>query len=189
MILDELLEVKIAPITISHGGDRVKVDTLALKHPTPMMAKYTFKMRSYFVRMQKEAEKALLGALNPESLKEMQTIALQSGTEVKATHKEYADGDPESRESKLAEIAESEKHYMALTNSCVEVDFNAMINDFGTMLLDNKRCHIRCNEDGATEDLEPLTINIWSDLIDPQDRLEATIRYCCFFGLTSNTRS
>jgi len=197
MILDESLEVKISPITITDTskGEKVEVDTLILKHPTPMMAKHTFKMRSYFIRMMKESEKALMGNMSKDAAEAMIAAAMQekqkmqAGIEVKALHKEYADDAQGGRDSKLKEVAETEKHFLALTNSCVDVDFNAMINDFGKMLLDNKRCHIRCNEEGASEALEPLTVNIWTDLIDPQDRLEAAVKYCSFFGLTSNTRS
>lgn len=196
MILDETLKIKIEPVTVTDTskGAKVQVDTLVFKHPTPLMAKYTFRMRTYFVKMQKESEKALLGNMSKEAAQELIALAmqhnetLQAAPAVGALHKDYSDDKEDTRDAKLKKIAEMEKRFMAMVNECVDVDFFAMTSDFGKMILDNKRCFLQCSADGDPDVLEPLTQNVWTDTIDPQDRLEAAVKYCCFFGLTSNTR-
>ena len=193
MILDENLVVKISPISISHKGEKVTVDKLVFKHPTPMMAKDSFKMCKYFTQMKKETEKALMGNLSKEAAQEFIALAaqheetLQPGGEVEALHKEYADGNEVSREDKLKEIAKLEKGIFTMVDSCDGVDFFAMTSDFGKMVLNNKRCLIQCNDDDGADDLEMLTQNIWNDQIFYTDRLKVAIKYCCFFDLTSNT--
>ena len=196
MILDENLKVKISPITITDTskGEKVQVDTLVFKNPTPMMAKDTFKMRTYFVKMQKESEKAILGNMSAEAAKEFIALAqqhketLQAGSPVEALHKDYSDDNEDFRDAKLKKIADMEEAFMQMVDMCVDVNFFDMTTDFGKMILNNKRCFIQCNADGDSDKLEPLTQNVWVDQVDPLDRLKAAVKYCCFFGLTSNTR-
>lgn len=195
MILDENLVVPIEPITISHKGEKVTVKNLILKHPTPSMAKDTFKMRRYFVAMQKESEKAVLGSMSPEAAKELIALAeqqrtkLEAGDKVESLHKEYSDDNEQSRDGKIAEIAKMETGFMQMLDMCEGVDFYAMTVDFGKMLLSNKRCSFQCNEEGEPDDFELMKSgSVWTDQIDPRDRLEAAVKYCCFFGLTSNSR-
>lgn len=189
MILDETLEIKISPITISHKGDNVKVDTLELNHPLPSMAKQTYKLRRFFVQMGNESQE-ILSKMGGDALRELveegrkQKEALEAGKEVLALHEEYKEDDPENRDAKLKDIDILVVGYMQMVNTCVDVDFYKMITIFGKLLLDNQLCVLKCGDSSQI-----LTNHIWEQQIEPDDRLKATVRYCCFFGLISNAQS
>lgn len=189
MILDENMEMEIIPIKISYDGDFAEVTTLVFDHPLPTMAKSTFKMRQFFIKIQNESQKVIF-SMEGGALKELveegrkQKEVLTAGEEVKALHEEYADGSPEAKEAKLKEIEALIEGFMQMINMCEEVDFYKMTVVFGRLILDNKRCKLK-----RGEDLVPLTETIWEQQIVPTDRLKAAVRYCCFFGLTSNAQS
>ena len=189
MILDEKLTVEISPIKVSHGGNMVEVNELVFTHPTPSMAQATFKMRRHFTAIQKEGQKVLM-AMDSDVLRSLvaegreisDAKKLQAGSVVEPMSKEYAVDSPEAREKKLEEIKVMESGFMEMLDMC-DLDYFKMTVDFGNMIVKTKRCKLSCG------DIEvPLTDLIWTSDIDPLDRLKAAVKYCCFFGLTSNTR-
>ena len=183
MILDENFEAKISPVRISHAGDFAIVDTLEFRPPQPRMAKSMFLMRKYFTQIQKDALKAVASMQGVQEVAQQYT-SLEAGEPVKATYEEYKDGDPEARESKIKSIEDMISGFNQAVDMCDSVDLFQFTEDFGKMVITDKRCVLKLEEG-----MEPLTAGIWSQQIQPDDRLKLAIRYCCFFGLTSSTLS
>jgi len=192
MILDESMTMSIPEMEISCKGNFIKVDTLTFKHPLPTMAKYTFKMRKYFTQISTEGQK-VLDSFGGDELRQIiedrenAKAELTAGSETEAIHEKFADDAPVSREDRLKEIEDLVDAFKQMVNLCTGVDLYQMTEDFGAMILNTKRCGL-CNKDMVEGEFEPLSITVWNQHIQEVDRLEAAIRYCCFFGLTSNTR-
>lgn len=190
MILDENLKMDIKTpvrvVPVGNGGEVVAADEFEFKRPTPQMARDTFGLVKYFTKMQRGISKFLAETTNIEEAAEQ--AQLRAGSVVEAVHKEYADDNPEAREAKLKEIQESVDGYHQMLNLCDDLDVYQMTADFGKMVVNNKRCVLRCKKGQESESPVPLSTHIWEHQIEPKDRLDAVIRYCCFFGLTSSTQ-
>ena len=191
MILDDAMEAKLArPVKVSHAGDFITVDTLVFEPPGPQMAREEVQMTRYFNEMQKEGLLFAAATAGSEGMREAVEEHQQqskAGVPIEAAHKEYADGSEEDRAAKLEEIEKAVKSFSGLLDLCTGIDFYKMTLDFGKMIVNNKRCKLKGkNADGADAE-EMLTTHIWEQQIYLKDRLALTIRYCCFFGLTSSS--
>lgn len=188
MILDETMDFELeSKIRISTGGDFAESNVLRFKPPTPLMAQDTFKLRRYFGRMQKDFLAFTAGLEGTEKLKESaEQVKLQAGGTVEAIHKEFA--DDADRDALLADIDDAYNNFMEILDICENVDFYQLTVDFGKMVENHRRCFIVHKDASGSEVLVPMTTTLWNQKIDPEDRLAVAIRYCCFFGLTSNTR-
>lgn len=194
MILDEPMEVGLSrPVKVSHAGDFVTVDTLVFEPPSPQMAREEDKMLRYFNSMQKEVAKFAADTAGPEAMQEAvaakaeAAAAEAAGSEITALHKEYKDGDPEAKAEKLKQIEAETKAFLGFLDICTGVDFYQMSADFGKMVVNNKRCTLKGKNSEGAEVKVVMTAHIWEQQMYRKDRLNATIRYCCFFGLTSST--
>jgi hypothetical protein len=184
MIIDEPVVMAIQPIKVSCGGKFLDADKLVMSPPKPRMAKHVFKMRKYFTSIQKEGLKSLTEMLDQETFKEQvqaKQLQLEAGDKTKAIHEEFADDSPD-KEAKLAKIEATIEGLAHMITICEKVDLYQMTYDFGRLLLDNELCKLK----GDGDDSPYLNSDIWEGQIQPQDRLDAAVRYCCFFGLTSS---
>ena len=187
MILDEALEYDIIkPFKISSGGDFVQATKLELLPPTPQMARDTFKLNNYFSAMNKEVAAFAASMADTESIQEARAQQIVSGAPVESIHVVYKDGDPAAKDSKLKEIEAEVKQIASYLSMCEKIDLYAMVTDFGKMVTYNRKCFVKALSDSGSEVSEPLTMGLWENNIEAKDRLQATIRYCCFFGLTSS---
>lgn len=181
MILDEPMVMPLSkPIKVSFNGDDAIVDSIEFKPPFPHMAKDTFKMKRYFNQIQKEAM-SFASSINQTS-KEAATQQLHAGDPIKAVHESYKDGDEQSKQDKLADIEETIEGFTQLLVMCNTVDLYQMTVDFGKMVI----AHNRCNLKGEGSISVIMTSSLWEQNVQPDDRLIAAIRYCCFFGLVSS---
>lgn len=188
MIIDEPIVMSIPPMQVSCGGDFIQVTSMEMTPPSPSMAKDTFKMRKYFTKIQKEGMQALSALAGQDELRqqveEQKALELQAGDPVEKLHEEYADNAPDKKQ-KLADLEKTVAGFSELIGLCEEVDLYQMTVDFRKLLISNTRCVlIQDPKDGQGR--EPLSAHVWENQIDPQDRLNAAVRYCCFFGLISN---
>lgn len=188
MILDESMKMKLGtPVKFSSSGDFAKGDTLIFEHPRPDMARDTYKMNQYFAQIQREGAKAfaeMAGAKSQEMVDQV-SAKLEAGTNITALHEEYKDGDPEAKKVKLQKIEEEFKGFSVILGMCGELDLYKMTTDFGKMIVSGDRCKVKGLNSEGTEAIENLSFTLWDQVIDTQDRVEAMLRYCCFFGLTS----
>ncbi|MCK5019861.1 MAG: hypothetical protein KAS32_22570 [Candidatus Peribacteraceae bacterium] len=186
MILDENVILTITPIKVSCRalGDFIQALELVMAPPDPRMAKDVFRMRKYFTQIQVEGLKAITSMANQEDIQEevqKKQLALEALPENKTIHEQYADDAPD-KEEKLTKIESTIEALNSMMALCVDVDFYKMTQDFGKLLINNKRCTLKDKEGNS----EPLNLAIWENEIQPQERLDAAVRYCCFFGLTSS---
>jgi len=189
VILDELMEMPLKKtVKISCDGDFGQADTFHFKHPHPEMAKESFRMVRYFNQIQKEVVKAIASTASMDELKDRAEAekALVAGGAVESIHEEYKDGDAEGEAKKLKAIEEHVKEYTEMIGLCDGVDLYKMTSDFGKMVINNKRCLLKGKGTEGQEITAPLTPSLWEQQIDFKDRMAATIRYCCFFGLISS---
>jgi hypothetical protein len=188
MILDEHLEMVVKrPFKVSSGGDFFQAKTLDLLPPTPRMARETFKMVRYFNSMNKEVATFAMGVAGEAAIQDAAAQKIEAGSPVASLHEEYKDDDPAAREAKLQEIEKNIEFTTQMLSMCDGIDLYKMTTDFGKMVIGNNRCFIKCSEDGGEEKTEVMTFSLWENDVDYKERLAITIRYCCFFGLTSST--
>ena len=191
MILDEKFDMPIArPVRISHGGGFVVADTFVFHPPQPKMAKAVFGMSRYFSEIQKEAAKFLSEAM-PQQVADQakETLSQDAGTPVEALHEKYKDNDPAAREAKLKDIEESIDAIKQVLGMCSGVDLYQMTLDFGKMISAHRRGHFKGKDKASQDATVDITLGMWESEVDYRDRLEATLRYCCFFDLTSSLQS
>lgn len=187
MILDENFEMKITPVKVSHAGDFVMVDTLEFRPTSPKMAKAMFTMKRHFSRIQKEALASLTKIMGTQELKDQQALSLEAGEPSKALHEQYADDDEAAREQKLKDIDIAIEEINHLIDMSTDVDLFKVTEDFSKMVIDNKRCLLKGKDAQGNDFTENMTASVWSQQIEPDDRVSITVRYCSFFGLTSNS--
>ena len=145
-------------------------------------------MVRYFVNMKKEVAVFAASTAGTEAMQEAaEQQQLKAAVPVEAIHTEYKDGDPKAKEVKLEEIEAEVKGFLGFLDICTEIDFYQMAADFGKMIVNNKRCVLKGKNSEGGEATEMLNSDIWESKIHFKDRLNATIRYCCFFGLTSSS--
>lgn len=186
MIIDEPVVIGIEPLKVSCTGigDFIKATELVMSPPSPRMAKDTFRMRKYFTQIQKEGLRTITEMAGQESIQEQiesKQLSLEAMPESKAVHEEYADDNPD-KEEKIAKIESTIEGLNQMISICVDVDWYKMTQDFGKLLINNKRCTLRDSEGNTTA----MNNAIWENEIPAQVRLDAAVRYCCFFGLTSS---
>lgn len=187
MILDEPMRMEIKrSFQASFKGEFFDVKFLEFQHPTPEMARETFRMVSYFNAMNKEAASFAIGVAGNEALQDVAKQNRVAGSPIVSLHKEFADDDSAAKEAKLKEIEESIETTMQILSMCDGVDLYKMTNDFGKMVIENNRCFAKLATDNDGEESIPMTLGLWEKYMDYKERLWATVRYCCFFGLTSS---
>ena len=184
MILDEELELKLkSPFKVSSGGDKADASIIVLKPPYPAMAKDIFKIKKYFSIMQKEAA-AFASNIHKEAIQEAAPV-LGTGN-IESLHENYDDSKEKNRDELLKEIEETTEGFLSLVDLCSDVDFYKMTVDFSKMVINNNRCYIKAINVDGVEVKENMTITIWEQQVSTEDRLDAVIKYSCFFGLTSS---
>ena len=183
MILDENMEMDIkVPFKVSSQGiTGVEAKTLIFLPPQPRMAKDTSMLVRYFKQIQREVAEFTIKTQGLENIRGQAEAVLEAGNPVGALHEIYEDGSPEAREAILADINEAVDNFRQSIDVCTSVDDYQMTADFGMAMINNKRCMVSCGESKIL-----LTRSIWENQVDFKERLEATIRYCCFFDLTSS---
>jgi hypothetical protein len=185
MIINEPFEMPInVPVKGSSSGDFFNATTFVFYPPKPRMAQDLFLMRKYFNQMTRDLTKLVM----QEHKDSIQT--LQAGVEVKSLHEEFSEPDNSDDAKKAAKLAEIEDRY---NNFCqaipmVEtVDFFQFTKDFGRMISTNSLCSIKGLDSLGVEKKAKMIESLWLNDVDIDDRIRATIRYCCFFVLTSTS--
>lgn len=188
MILDEPMEIKLAtPAKFSVSGDFAKGTHLVFSPPRPDMSRETYKMIQWITKIQKQGMLLLASATNPDvdKLRENPPPKLEAGVEVKALHEKYDDGKEENREEILKQIEEEFESVSNILGMCDDIDLFRMTTDFGRMIANSKTGKIKGEREDGAEVATALTLTLWDQSVGIHDRVEAVLRYCCFFDLTS----
>lgn len=202
MIIDEPMIMSISrPIKAIHKGSDIEVDTFKFLPPGPQMARGAAQMRKFFSQIQRGFMSFAAQTIGVETIQEQ--AQLQPGSEIESLHETYSDDEDDKvddkdkdskkdktespREAKLKQIELDVQSAVEAINVCPELDTYKMTAAFGKMMIANRRCSLKHSDDEVEGALVPLTSYLWESEIFLQDRLAATVRYCCFFGLTSCT--
>jgi hypothetical protein len=180
MIINDPLVIKvIEPFKASSQGGFFHVDALEFAPPKPKMARDLFKLKRYFNQISREVALFAMKASGEKPL------SLEAGEETKSLHEDYADDSPK-KDEKINGIKEAVNGFkQALT--VTDVDLFEMTNDFGKMVTAYHLCTVKGKAENSEEERSALlTDSMWRDQVGIDDRVEAVIRYCCFFGLTSS---
>jgi len=174
MIIDETMVYQVKGLKYSYDGE-VGIDAKELHfiHPTPRLSQHIFKLR----RLVGKAMANLASVF--ASVERSETPELESGSAVKPMHEQFSESakDPDKRAKLLAEI-DIQAEELESSLNLGDLDLTEFTQIFANLICQEKRCLI----DGK----EPLTMSLWNDSIMFDDRLKMAVKYCCFFGLTSN---
>jgi len=181
MIIDEPFELAITPIAkVSCNGEFFEGTILVFQPPKPRMAQDLFKLRAQFNQINREVADMIL----KQSTEVPSAPTVEAGSPVEAVHEQYAEKgdntDQAKREKLLEEIEGQYRQYLQIMGILKEVDLFKLTSDFGKMIVNYNLCKVKGKENQTA-----LTSGLWSDSVAIHDRVRATVKYCCFFGLTS----